>query len=107
VQAVQAGETRLLQHIVVAVPDLDAAVLFWTKGLGMKVTRTRQDDAGLRTVFVAFGDESFKVREELAGWHVKSSLGDAMSSLGDAMSSLGDAKSSLGDAKSSLGDAMS
>jgi len=47
---------------VVAVPDLDAAVDFWTKGLGMKVTRTRQDDAGLRTVFVAYGDESFQVR---------------------------------------------
>lgn len=61
-QAVRAGETRLLQHIVVAVPDLDAAVDFWTKGLGMKVTRTRQDDAGLRTVFVAYGDESFQVR---------------------------------------------
>jgi hypothetical protein len=62
-QAIRAGETRLLQHIVVAVPDLDAAVDFWTKGLGMKVTRTRHDDAGLRTVFVAYGEESFQVRD--------------------------------------------
>eukprot|EP00238_Polyblepharides_amylifera_P006421 CAMPEP_0196583828 /NCGR_PEP_ID=MMETSP1081-20130531/44847_1 /TAXON_ID=36882 /ORGANISM="Pyramimonas amylifera, Strain CCMP720" /LENGTH=359 /DNA_ID=CAMNT_0041904845 /DNA_START=305 /DNA_END=1384 /DNA_ORIENTATION=- len=58
-KAVTSGEGKFVQHIVVTVEDIDSAVDFWTKGMGMQVIRERSGE-GLRTVFVAYGPETFK-----------------------------------------------
>ncbi|QDZ24642.1 putative glyoxalase [Chloropicon primus] len=52
-QGVVDGSRNFLQHAVLEVKDLDKSVKFWTQGLGMKVNRTRGNQA-----FVSFGPET-------------------------------------------------
>jgi catechol 2,3-dioxygenase-like lactoylglutathione lyase family enzyme len=56
---VEAGEANFLQHAVLEVSDVDAAVKFWTEGLGMKVNRSRSTN-GTKQAFVSFGPETLK-----------------------------------------------
>ncbi|CAM9881700.1 unnamed protein product, partial [Phaeothamnion confervicola] len=50
---------RFCQHLVVNVPDMEAAVRFYVEGLGMQVLRSRSD-GGSSTAFVGFGPESLR-----------------------------------------------
>ncbi|CAM9622184.1 unnamed protein product [Discosporangium mesarthrocarpum] len=53
-------QPRFLQHVVVNVPDMDKALDFYVRGLGMQVLRTRADDL-TNTTFVGYGPEILKV----------------------------------------------
>lgn len=48
-----------LQHAVIECRDLDDEVDFWTKGMGMRVLRTRTI-GGKQTKFVGYGPETLK-----------------------------------------------
>jgi len=50
-----------IQHAVLEVRDIDKAVTFWTKGIGMSVNRERKTPEGKRVVFVSFGPETLNV----------------------------------------------
>ncbi|CAM9711483.1 unnamed protein product [Choristocarpus tenellus] len=54
------NQTRFAQHVVVNVPDMDRALDFYVKGLGMQILRTRVVER-TNTTFVGFGPEALSV----------------------------------------------
>ncbi|KAG5176356.1 hypothetical protein JKP88DRAFT_265399 [Tribonema minus] len=61
------SQKRFVQHAVVNVPDIEAAIRFYTEGLGMRVVRSRADtSANTNTTFVAYGPEQLTVPKDWA-----------------------------------------
>lgn len=53
-------QARFAQHATIQVPDMDAALRFFTQGVGMKVLRTRAGPQ-FNTTVVGFGPEALQV----------------------------------------------
>lgn len=69
------NQTRFAQHVTVQVPDMDAALKFYTQGVGMRVLRTRAGPE-FNTTVVGFGPENLQVPPDfLLGVNSMSSYG--------------------------------